>query len=66
MGMHLGQLSISISCPAMLDFPELEVPFRKMICPRRPWLPMKSSCQARYLHGSGVAVRPVSLRTCAP
>jgi len=25
MGMHLGQLSISISCPAMLDFPELEV-----------------------------------------
>ena len=29
----------------MLDLPELEVPFRKMICPRRPvGLPMDPSC----------------------
>jgi hypothetical protein len=42
-----GGSSISSSCSAMLDFPELEVPFRKVIWPRRPsGLLTDSSCQA--------------------
>jgi hypothetical protein len=32
----VGRVEHQQQLPAMLDFPELEVPFSKMICPRRP------------------------------